>query len=238
MLPFSFQYILRSHLKRSINVFLLSLFFMAAFFFVQINFNKNGANLHDLFFMVFHDGFLLIIITPLFIFWMLNILSFYDNDNFLLKYNLLKDWWRDKSISLCFLVILYVSVFNFIFLISVIASGLFSYFSVRFLLFFIFTYILQSVGFLIIGFIFLTLNYILNNKIISGLITYLIIIVPSIIQGLFYKELISLLDIMFLKNPKRFGFPISLLILSLGLLIIVFLNYFSIKKKDIYWRNR
>lgn len=195
------------------------------------------ASLYELYNFAFDDFFLVIILTPVFIFLTLNPLFYYDYDKLLLKYYSIKTWWTDKFKALTVLILIYVTVLNLIYLFSILFNGLIGYFTVPFALFFISTCVLQIFGYLFISFLFLTIYYILNYKIISGFITYLVIIMPSIIEGVFYKEVISLLKIMYFKNPERYSYLQSLLILSVGLIFIVFLNFSIIKKKDIYWSS-
>lgn len=211
--------------------------FMIFMIFNSYNINKEliAYDLYNLYYIYFSDWILFLIIVPVFIFWLLDLLSLYDNDKVLLKFHLLKNWWLDKTKALIILILFYVFLINFIFLFSVLMNGLVSYITFQFIKFFIIGFLLQIIGFFIIGFLYLTLRYFLNNRIVSSVLTYLILIIPLLINGLFYKRIYNLFDFMFLKNLNDYSYIQSLFLLTIVLILLLYINIITLRKKDFLW---
>ncbi len=155
----------------------------------------------------------------------------------LLKFHLLKDWWKEKLITLLILILLYDLLFNFIFILVILINGLIPYFNFHFIVFFLFGILFQIIGFLILGYIYLNLKYLFSNKLLPIILTYIILLIPYFINGLFYKKIYSLLDYMFLKNLSEYSYFHNLITLILILTFLILANIYILTKKDINWRN-
>lgn len=237
MLTPSIKYILKSFLEHNIKPILIFSGYLFFNFYFLIRRNKIDYDLNNLYLISFYDGLLIIIIAPIFIFWILDILSFYDDVKLLLKFHLLKDWWKEKLITLLILILLYDLLFNFIFILVILINGLIPYFNFHFIVFFLFGILFQIIGFLILGYIYLNLKYLFSNKLLPIILTYIILLIPYFINGLFYKKIYSLLDYMFLKNLSEYSYFHNLITLILILTFLILVNIYILKKKDINWRN-
>lgn len=235
MLTPSIKYILRDLMIKYKYPILFVSFFLVYYSYFVVSRNKLENDLYNLYYANFSTEFLLMVIAPIFIFWIIDHLSFYDNIKLLLKFIMLKKWWLEKSKVLFIFILIYVSLINLIFILSLIINGFILSLTFQFIKFLLLGFLLQIIGFLIIGFLYLTLKYMFNYKLLASILTYIILLIPFLINGLFYKKVYNLLDFMFLMDVTNINyFSVFFYCVSIVVLFVI-LNIFIIKKKDFYW---
>ncbi len=237
--------------KEIIIIYLKSKKVIFTFFLLLIVFSINAISLknndfnNDLiliqfFQMNFNKLIVLFIIVPCFFFLLNEALSMFDQHKILIRYTFIKKWWLQKTITLCFITFLFVLIVNVLFIISLIGTGVIAYFSISFFIYWFLGFFLQYIGFILISSIYLTLVYLFNNNFLSIIVTYLFLIFPFSITGLFFVKVYTFPEFMYLSNVFDYdstipnfliGFPISALI-SCSILMC---NYYIIKRQDIFW---
>ncbi|WP_143402864.1 hypothetical protein [Garciella nitratireducens] len=96
----------------------------------------------------------------------------------------------------------------------------------------------QGIGLIIIGSLYLLIRNLTGHNVISSVLTYLMISIPNLIQGLFYVRVYSFVDYMFLNNLNKDSTIVSIFVLLIVFVIIemllLYLNLNIVQEKDIY----
>lgn len=209
-----------------------------ALFISITNVDLHTASLIDLFQSIYSGNLILTIFLLLFIFVISNIFKVYDKNILLVRYFNLHTWCYQKIVACVYVVLIYLFFINFPFLFSLIVHNFIGSITLEFIMFWIISILFQGIGFVIIGSLYLLIRNLTNHNVISSVLTYLIISIPNLIQGLFYVRLYSFTDYMFLNTLNEDATMVSIFTLLIVFVtievLLIYLNLNIIQKKDIY----
>ena len=136
------------------------------------------------------------------------------------------------------MVLIYLFFTNFPFLLSLIVNNFIGSITFDFVRFWLISILFQGMGFIIIGSLYLLICNLTGHNVISSVLTYLMISIPNLIQGLFYVRLYSFADYMFLSHLDEHSTIVSISVLFIAFVIIemllLYLNLNIVQKEDIY----
>lgn len=186
----------------------------------------------------FYKMTIYLLIIPCFLLLLLDILNFFNHNMVILRFVKIRNWWSQKFISIISLSILFALFLNISLALMFIVKGLSIELDFVFLILTGLFY--QIIGFSIIGSLFEIFSCLMKNKYIGIIVTYLFILIPLAIKGLFFKEIYFFVDFMFLLNVKNineitFSLSTVLPLLTLSLIILLFTCYKLNKNQDLYW---
>lgn len=202
------------------------------------NVDLHRASLIDLFQSVYSDNLILITFILLFIFVISNIFKVYDKNILLIRCFNLHTWCYQKILTCVYVVFIYLFFINFPFLFSLIIHHFIGSITFDFIRFWMISILFQGIGLIIIGSLYLLIRNLTGHNVISSVLTYLMISIPNLIQGLFYVRVYSFVDYMFLNNLNKDSTIVSIFVLLIVFVIIemllLYLNLNIVQEKDIY----
>ena len=188
-----------------------------------------------------HEFILISCIILLYIFLISNLCQVFDKNSLLIRYTSLRRWYDQKILTGLYVIPAYMFFVNFPFLVSLVIHNDIGSITFEFIGFWLLSILFQGMGFIIIGLLYCFIHSLTGRNVISGILTYLILTIPSLIRGLFYVKVNSYPDYMFLGNLNKNSSVESVLLQFIVFVIIGillhFLNLTIIEKKDIMWRE-
>jgi hypothetical protein len=196
----------------------------------------------DIYFSIMNEKFLSFLFIPVFLMMNGLITQIFDNCKVLLKFKNANRWWREKIAAVSLFVIMYTLVVNGLILGAFIMSGHAGDMNGADFRFFLFGFVMQFIGFMIIGTFYHFVVLICSHPYVGLLATLLIVIFSDVIKTIHKLGFTTLQGYMSLQYKWNSG-EIHLVatdFIAVFCLVLVFASLYFMgatvsKEKDFYW---
>lgn len=214
-------------------VFLAIIICEVYFYYSSINIPSVLGMYNNIIGTLYSRGILII----LFLFILSKLMNRFKKNSVLLRYDNFNLWFKDIFLNCINMAVTLIVIFNIVPVVLVLLKG---GLIVKDPLFLTMSIINQIISFIIISYIYVFIDFHLNSEIISSLIIFSIIYVPTYIIYIFRKMYMTPIDIVLMRD-NRYRY----LFLQTGIMILIFVvSIFLFKKgalknkhKDIVWRD-